>query len=196
VFEFGAGQIGRARAGGQESSAPHDRTRPAPDCSVERNGRRVAPKAGLVGGLDRATKLARVSEIRANALRLLQERGEWAASGLKHLGVKIGPISIGYPTPFQTRSRTTSLYASLGRQKGQSALWPRRMDHRKECAQFRMDDAGTVEIISYKPGGIVTLPCGERKASALRNCQAAASAVRHVSIAVARSTRCVWAEVR
>ena len=30
----------------------------------------------------------------------------------------------------------------------------------------------------------------------LRNCQAAASAVRHVSIAAARSTRCVWAEMR
>src|SRR5271165_4560457 len=30
----------------------------------------------------------------------------------------------------------------------------------------------------------------------LRNCQAAATAVRHASIAVARSARCVWAEVR
>ncbi len=30
----------------------------------------------------------------------------------------------------------------------------------------------------------------------LSGCQAAATAVRHVSIAVARSVRCVWAEVR
>ena len=30
----------------------------------------------------------------------------------------------------------------------------------------------------------------------LRNFQAAATAVRHVSIATARSSRCVWAEVR
>ena len=30
----------------------------------------------------------------------------------------------------------------------------------------------------------------------LRNCQATATAVRHVVIAAARSTRCVWAEVR
>src|SRR5208337_2877695 len=30
----------------------------------------------------------------------------------------------------------------------------------------------------------------------LRNCQAAATAVRHVVIAAARSARCVWAEMR
>ena len=34
------------------------------------------------------------------------------------------------------------------------------------------------------------------KCRCLRNCQAAATAVRHVVIAAARSTRCVWAEVR
>jgi hypothetical protein len=34
------------------------------------------------------------------------------------------------------------------------------------------------------------------KCRRLRNCQAAAIAVRHVSIAAARSARCVWAEVR
>jgi len=44
--------------------------------------------------------------------------------------------------------------------------------------------------------GIVTLPWGEREASAVRNFQAAATAVRHVSIATARSARCVCAEVR
>ena len=44
--------------------------------------------------------------------------------------------------------------------------------------------------------GIVTLPWGEREASVVRNFQAAATAVRHVSIATARSARCVWAEVR
>ena len=34
------------------------------------------------------------------------------------------------------------------------------------------------------------------KSRRLRNCQATATAVRHVVIAAARSTRCVWAEVR
>src|SRR5271157_6087105 len=34
------------------------------------------------------------------------------------------------------------------------------------------------------------------KCRRLRNCQAAATAVRHVSIAAARSVRCVWADVR
>ena len=34
------------------------------------------------------------------------------------------------------------------------------------------------------------------KCRRLRNCQAAATAVRHVVIAAARSARCVWAEVR
>jgi len=34
------------------------------------------------------------------------------------------------------------------------------------------------------------------KCRRLRNCQAAATAVRHVVIATARSARCVWAETR
>jgi hypothetical protein len=34
------------------------------------------------------------------------------------------------------------------------------------------------------------------KCRRLKNCQAAATAVRHVSIAAARSMRCVWADVR
>jgi hypothetical protein len=44
--------------------------------------------------------------------------------------------------------------------------------------------------------GVVTLPLDEREASRLRNCHAAATAVRHVSIAAERSARCVWADVR
>ena len=40
--------------------------------------------------------------------------------------------------------------------------------------------------------GFVTLPCGERECRRLKNLgQAAATAVRHVSIAAARSVRCV-----
>src|SRR5271157_1664318 len=34
------------------------------------------------------------------------------------------------------------------------------------------------------------------KCCRLKNCQATATAVRHVSIAAARSVRCVWADVR
>ena len=44
--------------------------------------------------------------------------------------------------------------------------------------------------------GIVTLPAASAQCRRLKNCQAAATAVRHVSIAAARSVRCVWAEVR
>ncbi len=44
--------------------------------------------------------------------------------------------------------------------------------------------------------GVVTLPWASVKRRRLRNCQAAATAVRHVVIAAARSVRCVWAEMR
>jgi|SRR5580700_3148569 transposase-like protein len=43
---------------------------------------------------------------------------------------------------------------------------------------------------------VVTLPAASAKCRRRKNCQAAATAVRHVSIAAARSVRCVWAEVR
>ena len=46
---------------------------------------------------------------------------------------------------------------------------------------------------STPSAGFVTC---EREVSALRNCQAAATAVRHGVIATARSARCVWAETR
>jgi hypothetical protein len=55
----------------------------------------------------------------------------------------------------------------------------------------------SVESSSVNPqSGVVTLPLDEREASRLRNCHAAATAVRHVSIAAERSARCVWADVR
>ena len=43
---------------------------------------------------------------------------------------------------------------------------------------------------------VVTLPAASGRCQRLRNCQAAATAVRDVSIAAARSVRCGWAEVR
>jgi hypothetical protein len=46
------------------------------------------------------------------------------------------------------------------------------------------------------PLGVVTLPAASARCQRLKNCQTAATAVRHVSIAAARSVRCVWAEVR
>ena len=62
----------------------------------------------------------------------------------------------------------------------------------KEHARARSEN-GAVHV-----AGVVTLPCGEREVSSPQelNCQAAATAVRHVSIAAARSVRCVWADVR
>ena len=44
--------------------------------------------------------------------------------------------------------------------------------------------------------GIVTLRVVSARCQRLKSCQAAATAVRHVSIAAARSVRCVWAEER
>ena len=44
--------------------------------------------------------------------------------------------------------------------------------------------------------GVVTLPAASAKCRCLKNCQAVSTAVRQVSIAAARSARCVWAEVR
>ena len=44
--------------------------------------------------------------------------------------------------------------------------------------------------------GLSRCRAASTKCRRLRNCQAAATAVRHVVIAAARSTRCVWAEAR
>src|SRR5208337_5072122 len=53
-------------------------------------------------------------------------------------------------------------------------------------------------LLLFREVGMALSRC--RAASAkcrhLRNCQAAATAVRHVVIAAARSVRCVWAEMR
>ena len=45
-------------------------------------------------------------------------------------------------------------------------------------------------------GGFVTLPNEEREEPSVAYSQAAATTVRHVSIAAARKPRCVWADVR
>ena len=45
-------------------------------------------------------------------------------------------------------------------------------------------------------GGLCHVAVREREVSALRSCQAEATAVRHVVIATVRSARCVWAEMR
>jgi hypothetical protein len=44
--------------------------------------------------------------------------------------------------------------------------------------------------------GVVTLRVVSARCQRLKSSQAAATAVRHVSIAAARSVRCVWAEER
>jgi hypothetical protein len=44
--------------------------------------------------------------------------------------------------------------------------------------------------------GVVTLPAVSARCQRPKNGQAAATTLRQVSIAAARSVRCVWAEVR
>ena len=72
---------------------------------------------------------------------------------------------------------------------------------RKDMVTFFERLAPTVIAIeacgaSHHWAPVVTLPLDKREASRLRNCHAAATAVRHVSIAAERSARCVWADVR
>ena len=52
----------------------------------------------------------------------------------------------------------------------------------------RLQAVATPGGICISDDGVVTLPWGEREAWRLRNFQTAATAVRHVSIAAARST--------
>ncbi len=53
-----------------------------------------------------------------------------------------------------------------------------------------------VDDIECLVEGLSRCRAASAKCLRLRNCQAAATAVRHVSIAAARSVRCVWADVR
>ncbi len=50
--------------------------------------------------------------------------------------------------------------------------------------------------IGAHDGALSHCRAASAKCRRLRNCQAAATAVRHVVIAAARSVRCVWAEMR
>src|ERR1700733_6813854 len=69
-----------------------------------------------------------------------------------------------------------------------------RLDDLRELSQLlrRKTRLGTL-----RPVGLCHVAVrGVAKIRASRNSQTAATAVRHVSIATARSARCVWAEVR
>src|SRR5271166_5587303 len=65
---------------------------------------------------------------------------------------------------------------------------PRRGSESHPCARERSDRLRSTALSRCR--------AASAKCRCLRNCQAAATAVRHVVIAAARSTRCVWAEVR
>src|ERR1700733_13833723 len=82
---------------------------------------------------------------------------------------------------------------------------PRRVDRRRSF-QSRLGDSDAsgsqqpivdhVAVLQNADDGIVTLRVVSAPCQRLKSCQAAATAVRHVSIAAARSVRCVWAEER
>jgi hypothetical protein len=65
-----------------------------------------------------------------------------------------------------------------------------------DAVSFDLEDAVAASAKGQARKGLSHCRAASAKHRQLRNCQAAASAVRHVSIAAARSTRCVWAEVR
>jgi hypothetical protein len=77
------------------------------------------------------------------------------------------------------------------------ALASLRLRHVDIDAGLIQQDAREVRTKFSKtfPTGLSRCPASAR-CQRLKNCQAAATAVRHVSIAAARSVRCVWAEVR
>ncbi len=58
------------------------------------------------------------------------------------------------------------------------------------------DDSRDGAVRYFLERGLSRCRAANAKCRPLRNCQAAATAVRHLSIAAARSVRCVWADVR
>ena len=73
------------------------------------------------------------------------------------------------------------------------SISPSQVDNPREL-KLALRNGRPLDLTSSK--GVVTLPAASARCQRLKNCQAAATAVRHVSIAAARSVRCVWAEVR
>ena len=67
-------------------------------------------------------------------------------------------------------------------------------NRRMPKAPFAGADASMPSSMSQR--GLSRCRAASAKCRRLKNCQAAATAVRQVSIAAARSVRCVWAEVR
>ena len=52
--------------------------------------------------MDRTTKLARISAIRASALLIIRDRGEWRGTGpVRCVCADFGDLHISYRTPFQ-----------------------------------------------------------------------------------------------
>ena len=106
--------------------------------------------------MDKATKLARVMEIRANVLRALPELGEWRGDGKdRHLGARLGPISVAYRTPFQPLPKAPDGLRYMRALVGGRDNLPYGLDVwtiEKKVLNLEWDDADNVEIISYKPG--------------------------------------------
>jgi hypothetical protein len=106
--------------------------------------------------MDKATKLARALEIRANVLRVLPGLGEWRGEGKnRHLGAKIGSISVSYRTPFQALPKVPEQLRYMQALLGGKDNLPYGLDvwtPEKKVLNLEWDDAGTVEIVSFKPG--------------------------------------------
>lgn len=106
--------------------------------------------------MDKATKLARVLEIRANVLRVLRDIGEWSGEGHNRaLGAKIGTISVSYRTPFQALPKVPEQLQYMRALLGGKDNLPYGLDvwtPEKKVLNLEWDDAGAIEIVSFKPG--------------------------------------------
>ena len=139
----------------------------------------LRPKSAVGGplGLVRTGDLIRLSE-RERKIDLLVPPEELASR------------SVAQPRFSQTPAR------------GYAALYARHVLSAAEGCDFDFLTCRNAPLEwSYPPGAIRAERLSRchstsAKCRRLRNCQAAATAVRHVVIATARSARCVWAEMR
>ena len=105
--------------------------------------------------MDRPTKLARVAEVRANALRIVKESGAWDSSGdVKCLRATVADLVIMHHTPFQKMFPETD-QAKYMKAMGFKINLPYGLDiwhDRKKVLNVEWSDDGALEVISYRPG--------------------------------------------
>jgi|SRR5580692_1125256 hypothetical protein len=110
--------------------------------------------------MDKATKLARIEGLRAGALRVVKELGNWTRikmgdSDRPIMGAELGDVKILLRTPFQPLPPMNQFMRYQSALLGGKENLPYGLDiwfARKKVLNVEWNDEGLIQIRSYRPG--------------------------------------------